>query len=132
MTLSIVVFPEFAEIRQPAYTRRQLRYQGRAPEVDNVSRIDRCWSIVPTPVLLSRQFAWSARGTVYDKDMPSDHIALSMRWAPVRRVRKQSVPQWVADHPAYAEIMADIAREVELDMIDDPFVQLVVAADVLQ
>lgn len=33
-TRLIVFVPEFAEVRQLAYTRRQLRYQGRAPEVD--------------------------------------------------------------------------------------------------
>lgn len=44
------LFPEFAEVRQLAYTRRQLRYLGGAPAVDTVSRLDRFWSNAPTPI----------------------------------------------------------------------------------
>lgn len=71
-------FPEFAEVRQTAYTRRQLHYLGGAPEVGTVSRIDRCLSHAPTPVMLSRQIASWARGTVNDKDMACDHGAVSL------------------------------------------------------
>lgn len=53
------LFLEFAEVRQPAYTRRQLRYTDGAPEVDVVSRLDGVWANAPTPLL---QFASWARG----------------------------------------------------------------------
>lgn len=126
------LFSEFVEVRQLAYTRRQLRYPGGAPEVHTVSRLGRFWTNAATPVLLSRQFADWARGTAYDRGMPSDHVAVSMRWLLVRRARRRVVPQWVAGHPACAGFGAEVAREVELEMVDDPFEHLVLAGDVLQ
>lgn len=115
------MFPEFAEVRQPAYTRRQLRYQDGAPEVDTVSRLDRMLANSSTPLLVARQFASWARGAVYDRDIPSDHVTISLRWLSVRRTRRHVVPQWVAYHPAYPELVAEISPEVELELADDPF-----------
>lgn len=42
------------------------------------------------------------------------------------------MPQWVADHPDYPGMVEDIAREVGLEMVEDPFEQLALAGEVLQ
>lgn len=44
--------------------------------------------------------------------MPSDHLAVSLKC-----------------HPAHPGVVSEIAREVELEMVEDPFAKLMLASD---
>lgn len=97
-----------------------------------MSRIDRFWSTTPTPVLLARLVAAWAHGTVYDRVMPGDRVAVSLRWHSARRARRQAVPQRVADHPNFLGCVESFSQEVDLELEEGPLDQLSLAAEVLQ
>lgn len=68
-----------------------------------MSRIDRCWTNAPTPLLGARQFAAWARGK-----------CLAIVW------RRHAAPHWVAEHPSHPEMSAAESLEVELELVEDP------------
>lgn len=118
------LFPEFADVAQPASTRRQFREGQAARELDAISRIDRVWVNAPTAFLLGRgASAWVEESAFSDR-MLSDHVGLGSRWSPPCASRRQAIPRWVAADPKFPLTVDAMIKEAEVDAEVDAFTRL--------
>lgn len=93
------LFSEFAEVVPHGCARVQHRVDDGARRVALLSRINRCWTWLPTPSSCSH----SARAAVLDPFAGgggglSDHALIALRWEARPREKLRRIPQSVAQH----------------------------------
>ena len=106
------LFPRFVEFAQPDYTR--CRYDQANDLPRTLSRLDRCFSNIPTMALHDTNVSCSTLWPAIEMRNGSDHCPISLRICPRRPPEGFRMARWISSHPAFG-------KTVTADLMDTNF-----------